>query len=83
MSTTRSTLGDELHECNERIDAKLSKIGMSVKTFKLIKALTQLLGAGIGFYAMTQGADPLITYSLVAFVIGGPEAIDYLLSQQQ
>jgi hypothetical protein len=55
---------------------------MTLRTYKLIKASTQMLGAAGGIYAMSLGADPLTAFALVAFIISGPEALDYVLSQQ-
>lgn len=80
--TTKQSLRQELHGCNERLDKRLQKYGMSVKTFKIIKAITQLVGILGGIYAMHLGADPLASFGLIAFVWGGPEALDYVLSMQ-
>lgn len=79
MSYEKSTLRAELQECNTRIDKRLGHI-MSVKTYKIIKASTQLVGAAGGVYAMTLGADPMFAMMLITFVIAGPETIDYILS---
>ena len=51
---------------------------MTLKTFKTIKALTQLVGAGAGIYAMSLDAPPLAAFALIAIIISGPEALEYL-----
>ena len=55
---------------------------MTLKTFKTIKATTQLVGAAAGIYAMHQGADPMTTFALVAIIISSPEALEYLINDQ-
>ena len=54
---------------------------MSLRTFKSIKAVTQLVGAAAGIYAMSLGAPPLATFALTAVIISGPEALEYLINQ--
>jgi len=52
---------------------------MSFRTFKIIKALTQLIGMVAGLYAMVLGADPLAAFGIMAFIWGGPEFIEHVL----
>jgi len=52
---------------------------MTLRLFKVIKGLAQLTGAGAGIYAMSLGADPMTTFALVAIIISGPEALEYLI----
>lgn len=54
---------------------------MRLKVFRIIKALTQLVGAGAGIYAMWLGADPLLAFALTAIIISGPESLEYLISE--
>lgn len=54
---------------------------MTLKLFKIIKAFTQLIGAASGVYAMHLGADPLTAFALVAFIISGPEALEYVINE--
>lgn len=54
---------------------------MSLKTFKFVKAVTQLVGAGAGIYAMSLGAPPLATFVIMALIITGPEGMEYLIDQ--
>lgn len=83
MSTSRPSLKQELEAYNARLDHRLrSRYGMTLKTFKTLKAATQLVGAAAGIYAMHLGADPMLAFALVAFIIGGPEAIEYLVENQ-
>lgn len=53
---------------------------MTVRTYKVIKMLTQLVAVGAGVYAMWLGADPMTTFSLVAFIVSGPEAAELLMT---
>lgn len=83
MSTHRPTLKQELSEYNSRLDACLrSRYGMTLARFKLVKSITQFTGAAAGIYAMSLGADPMTALTLVAFMVGGPDAIEYVLENQ-
>jgi hypothetical protein len=82
MSTTRPSLREELDAYNDHLDDCLrSRFGMTLKTFKTIKALTQLAGALAGAYAMYLGADPLLTIVLIATMVSGPEALEAVINQ--
>jgi hypothetical protein len=82
MSTPQPSLKQELDSYNDALDHCLrSRFGMSLKTFKTIKALTQLVGAGAGIYAMSLGAPPLATFAMMALIITGPEGMEYLINQ--
>ncbi|WP_135363458.1 hypothetical protein [Halosimplex halophilum] len=52
---------------------------MSFRTFKVLKATTQLVGMIGGVYAMKQGVDPWWALAMMAFIWGGPEGIEILL----
>ena len=82
MSTTRNQpLPAQIRESNQRLDAALrQRVGISLEAYKVIKNFTQLAGAGAGIYAMSLGADPLVTFALIAGIIMGPEAIEYVLT---
>lgn len=56
---------------------------MSLKTYKTIKAATQLAGATAGIYAMTLRADPLAVLTLVTIMVSGPEVLELLINQEQ
>ncbi|SEO70337.1 hypothetical protein SAMN05216388_101749 [Halorientalis persicus] len=84
MSTSKPTLRDELAEYNDHLDDCLrSRFSMSLKTFKTIKATTQLVGAAAGIYAMTLQADPLAVLTLVTVMVSGPEVLELLINQEQ
>lgn len=53
---------------------------MSFKTYKLIKATTQLVAVAAGVYAMSAGADPMFSFVLIAAILGGQEALEAALS---
>lgn len=55
---------------------------MTLRTFKVVKAITQLAGVAAGVYAMSLGAPPLATFAMVTAIIGGPEAIELYLEGQ-
>jgi hypothetical protein len=82
MSTTRPSLKKELEEYNSNLDRCLrSRFGVTLKTFKTIKAAAQLAGAAAGIYAMHLGADPMTSFALVAIILSGPEALEYLINE--
>lgn len=82
MSTTRPSLKQELDEYNDSLDHCLrSRFGMTLRTFKTVKATTQLVGAAAGVYAMSLGAPPLATFAIMALIITGPEGMEYLINQ--
>ena len=81
MSTSNRSLREELEEYNHDLDCRLrGRYGMTLKTFKTIKALTQLVGAGAGIYAMSLDAPPLAAFALIAIIISGPEVLEYLIN---
>jgi hypothetical protein len=76
-----TTLTRQIHDHNRRLDSRLrGQVGISLQTYKVIKNLTQLAGAAAGIYAMALGADPMVTFALIAGIITGPEAIEYALT---
>lgn len=80
MATTKS-LRQELAEYNRSLDICLRRrYGMPLKVFKTIKALTQLIGAAAGIYAMSRGAPPLATFAMMTVIISGPEALEFLIN---
>ena len=80
-SNTKS-LKQELAEYNDSLDACLrGRYGMTLKLFKVIKGLTQMVGAAAGIYAMSLGAPPLASFALIAIIISGPEALEYLINE--
>ncbi|QRY26375.1 hypothetical protein [Halobacterium sp. BOL4-2] len=82
-TNNQDSLRDELASYNHDLDASLrSRVGMSLKTFKTIKALAQLTGAIAGGYAMSQGAPPFATFILIATVVSGPEVLEYFIEAQ-
>lgn len=84
MATNNNqSLRDDLASYNRDLEACLrARVGMSLKTFKVIKALTQLLGAAAGVYAMSKGAPPFATFVLIATVVSGPEVLEYFIEAQ-
>jgi hypothetical protein len=76
-------LSAELSEHNEHIDNYCqSRWGVTVQAYKLTKAITQFSGAAAGIYAMSLGADPLTAFVLIAMILAGPEAFEFIISQQ-
>lgn len=73
------TLNNEITAYNHSLDTYCrKKWGVSVKVYKVVKAMTQLAGAGAGIYAMSLGADPLTAFVLITAIISGPEAFEYV-----
>jgi len=82
-TTSNPSLRDELASYNQRVDHFLrTHAGMTLRTFKIIKGLTQLIGAAAGVYAMSLDAPPLATFALIAIIISGPEALEYIINQE-
>ncbi|WP_277540213.1 hypothetical protein [Haloarcula laminariae] len=82
MASRKPTLRTELAQYNQSLDARLrGRYGMTLKLFKLVKALTQLAGAAGGVYAMSLGAPPLATFAMMTVIIAGPEGLEYLIEQ--
>ena len=82
MATNKSPpcLGEEIHTYNRRLDHRLrSRYGMSLRIYKIIKAITQLVGVVAGVYAMTLGADPMTALAMIALIYAGPEVIEHIL----
>lgn len=81
MSNQHHSLRDEIRRRNALLDSCLRRrVGIRLQTYKVIKNLTQLAGAGAGIYAMSLGADPLTTFALIAGIITGPEALEYVIT---
>lgn len=82
-TNNKQSLRDELASYNHDLEICLKeRVGMSLKTFKTLKATTQLIGTGAGIYAISQGAPPFATYILIATIVSGPEVLEYFLEQQ-
>jgi len=80
---TKQSLDDELRQYNEHLDSRLrERFHVSLKTFKSVKAVTQMVGAAAGIYAMSLGAPPLASFALIVLIISGPETLEYLINQQ-
>jgi hypothetical protein len=82
MAAHEPSLKDELESYNHDLDCRLrGRYGMTLKSFKVLKATTQLVGAAAGIYAMQLGAPPLAAFALVAIIISGPESLEYLINE--
>ena len=82
MSTTRPTLTQELVEYNDHLDRCLRRtLGMSIKTWKTIKATTQLVGVlGVLWLTTLPGElDPQLAALLITIILGGAEAIEIII----
>lgn len=82
MSTTQPSLADELVEYNDHLDHCLRcTLGMSIKTWKTIKATTQLVGVlGVLWLVTLPGElDPQLAALLITVILGGAEAIEIII----
>lgn len=80
MSTPHHSLTTELQEHHQRCDRRLKELtGMGYRTFRKIKAFTQLIGITGGWYAMYLGADPGFALLLMTVMWAGPEAVEAVL----
>lgn len=77
----KQTLIESIAKRNHDLDCTLKRrFGVGLKTYKTIKAVTQLASVATGFYAISQGADPTTTYALVAAILVGPEAVETVIT---
>lgn len=86
MSTAQPRLADELEEYNDHLDRSLRRtLGMSIKTWKTIKATTQLIGVlGVLWHTTLPGElDPPLAALLITAIIGGAEAIELIIQTTQ
>lgn len=80
MSITHPSFSRDLKEYNQRLDHCLREnYGMTFRTWKTIKALTQLAGTGAAIYAMSLGADPMTSLVLATVMVSGPEVLEYVI----
>jgi hypothetical protein len=76
-----SPLSAELRQYNDDLDSRLqSKYGMTLRLYKTLKLLVQLVGAAAGIYAMSLGAPPLATFMMVTLIVSGPEVMEYFIN---
>jgi hypothetical protein len=75
--STRETNRESVARCNRRVAARFH---MSLRTYKIIKSLTQLLAVAAGFYALSLGANPLTTFAIIGAIVVGPEILEYLIA---
>ena len=66
-----------ISRCNHSVTRRF---GVTLAVYKTIKALTQLVAVAGGFYAISEGADPTMTFALVALIVSGPEAVETILA---
>lgn len=73
----RETNRESIQRCNRAVTERFH---VSLRVYKSIKAVTQLAAVGTGFFAITQGADPLTIFGMVALIVSGPEAMETLIA---
>lgn len=54
------------------------RLKMTIGLYKLIESLAELAAVFLGFYAISQGADPLLTFLAVAVIVGGWKVVEFL-----
>lgn len=82
MSTTHPSFAKELAEYNDRLDHCLRcKYGMSINTWKTIKATAQLAGVlGVLWLVTLPGElGPQLAALLITAIIGGAEAVEIII----
>jgi lysozyme family protein len=75
----KPTNRQSIQQCNKAVT---DRIHMSLKAYKTIKALTQLSAVATGFYAIAEGAAPMVTFALVATIVSGPEVLETLIASE-
>ncbi|GGK74630.1 hypothetical protein [Haloarcula sebkhae] len=82
MASRKPTLRHELAQYNSSLDACLrGQYGMTLKLFKTLKLLIQLVGVSGGVYAMSLGAPPLATFAMMTVMVLGPEGLEIVIEQ--
>lgn len=82
MSAINPSLREELCESNRAIEFYLrGHFGMTLKLFKTVKALSQLVAVAAAIYAMYLGAPPFLTFLGAVLLVAGPEGLEYYLAQ--
>lgn len=78
MATTQHQLTTEICEYNHRLDAGLRRtVGISVQTYKVIKATAQLASVLAILFAMAKGGVDLdLAILVIGGIILGPEVIE-------
>ena len=78
--TRSKTLLESIADCNQQLDRSLRRqFGVTIKLYKVIKALTQLAGVVAVTLAMQQGMDPGQAGVIIGAIILGPEALETIL----
>lgn len=54
---------------------------MTLKLFKALKLLIQLVGVAGGVYAMSLGAPPLAALAMMTVMVLGPEGLELFIEQ--
>ena len=73
-------LTTSITDCNRCLDATLRRrFGVTLRTYKTLKAFVQLVSAALAFYVVSQGGDPLTTFALFTAILIGPEAVETIL----
>lgn len=84
MSTHKPSFTDEIAQCNHQLDCLLrERFSVSVRVYRTIKALTQLLAVAAGIFAITEGADATTTFLVIGTIVVGPEAIETVITNEQ
>ena len=64
---------------NRQLEATLQRrFKMTLGAYKMIESLAELAAVFLGFYAISQGADPLLVMLAVAVIIGGWKVVELL-----
>jgi len=64
---------------NRQLEATLQRrFKMTLGAYKLIESLAELAAVFLGFYAISQGADPLLVMLAVSVIIGGWKVVELL-----
>lgn len=84
MSNARTTNNTGTCGYWHEIDIELRRrVGISVRVYRILKFILQMLGAAAGVYAMWLGADPLAAFTLIALIVSGPEAFETFLTNTE
>ena len=79
MSRRVTLLPRDVVEHNRRLGETLERrLSVTLATYKTIEAMAELAVVALAFYAIYNGADPLLTFSLTGVVIGGWKVVEFI-----
>lgn len=78
-----SAFANDIERYNQVLDdACRARWGVSVILWKTVKYIVELGVVGLSGFAIANGADPVTSLMIAAFVLSGPEALEYFVVRE-